>query len=88
MDIPVIVLVSCSTVFSLGMFLVSLLSYRRYKNTKLLFVCLAFFVFFIKGLLQSVSLFSTELTILRPDFSAGLFDVVILLLLFFATLKR
>ena len=88
MDLATIVLTSCITVFSLGMFLVSLISFRTYKNVKLLFVCVAFFVFFIKGIVQSMSLFSSEVTFMRPDFFSGLFDMVILILLFMATLKR
>ena len=74
--------------FSIGLFVVSLLSYKKYKNLKLLFVSLAFFVFFIKGMLQSISLFYEEITILNSTIYTGFFDLIILILLFIATLKR
>jgi hypothetical protein len=87
-DIALIGLNASITVFALGMLIISLLSYRRYKNWQLLFVSGAFFLFFIKGLLQSLSLFYTEMSMLYDRLSLGVFDLVILILLFMATLKR
>jgi hypothetical protein len=88
MEIENIILNAVITMFSFGMLLVTLLSYRRFKHLKLLFVSIAFLMFFLKGLLQSLSLFFTVFSMMYPSISQGLFDVVILLFLFFSTLKR
>ena len=76
------------TVFSIGLLLVSLASYRRSKNTKLLFVSLVFFVFLIKGLLLSFGLVYDDLSSILSSEYMGLFDLAILILLFIATLRR
>jgi len=79
---------SCITIFSLGMLVVSLLSYRKYKNNKLIFVSSAFLLFLMKGILLSLSLFYEEIIEITSSTYMGLFDLMILILLFIATLKR
>jgi len=79
------------TIFSLGLFLVSFVSYRKYKNPKLLFINFVFIVLLIKGILFSVSLFFPEFSFINSflySIYGGLFDLAILVLLFIATLKR
>ena len=49
------------TIFSVGLLAVSLASYRKYKNLKLLFVSFVFVVFFIKGILLSFGLFNEDI---------------------------
>ena len=88
MEIGSIVLSASITIFALGMFIVSLLSYKQYTNKKLLFVSVAFFVFFVKGAIGSLGLFSADVAVLTSDISLKLFDLMILLSLFVATLKR
>jgi hypothetical protein len=88
MEIWNIILHAAITVLSLGMFLVSLMSYRRYKNLKLGFVSLAFLFFFIKGLFQSLGLFYDELTVMHTSIYLGVFDLIILIFLYIATVKR
>lgn len=88
MELESIIMDACVTIFSLGLLIVSLLSYRRYKNAKLIFVSLIFLVFFIKGILLSLSLFNEQMTSMLSNPYVGLFDLVILVLLFIATLKR
>ena len=88
MEIESIILNAAVTIFSLGMFLVSVLSYRKYRNIKLFFVSIAFFVFFIKGVLQSLGLFYEEIAQIRSSVYLEVFDLIILILLFSATLKR
>jgi hypothetical protein len=75
-------------VLSLALLLISISSYRRTGNTKLLYTVGAFVVFFIVG----VALFGYQFT---PDANAdgwlaavGLLNLLVLLLLYFATLKR
>jgi hypothetical protein len=88
MGIESIVISACITVFALGLFIVSLASYKKHKNQKLLFICLVFFIFLIKGILLSLGMFSPQLATLASNPYVGLFDLVILATLFIATLKR
>jgi hypothetical protein len=76
------------TIFSLGMFLLSILSYKRSNNFKILFVAIVFFLFFIKGILLSLSLFITEINDIISIPFLGIFDLFIIVLLFIATLKK
>ena len=76
------------TIFSAGLFTVSIASYKKHKNVKLLFICLVFLVLLIKGIFLSLNLFYTEFTIFTSNSYIGIYDVAILILLFIATLKR
>jgi len=91
MVIEQVILSACITIFSAGLLVVSILSYRRYKNTKLLIISGVFIVLFIKGLLMSYFVFdpgSSPVETLLVGSWSGVFDVVVLVLLFYATLKR
>ena len=88
MEIESTIIYAFITVFSLGLFIVSITSYRRYKKIKLLLITCVFLVFLIKGLLLSVSLFYEDITSVLPIVRSGLFDLIILVLLFIATLRR
>ena len=75
-------------VLSLALLPISLRSYRRTGNAKLLYTFAAFLVFFLVGIV----LFFYEFT---PDAdpevalgAVGAFNLLVLLLLYFATLKR
>lgn len=78
------VLVAWMTIFALTIFIVSLTAYMRVKSKRILIVSIAFALFFVKGILQSIALFN------NADFSAIniLFDTAIILLLAFAILKK
>ncbi|MEM0493617.1 MAG: hypothetical protein QXS02_06675 [Candidatus Thermoplasmatota archaeon] len=89
MDAGLLVISAFITTFSIGLFVLSLKSYKNYHNVKLLLVSLVFLVFLVKGILLSLYLFSPRLIGSSSDIiQTGLFDVIILLLLFIATLKR
>ena len=88
MEFESIIIDACITVFSLGLLIVSLLSYRKYKNVKLLFVSIVFFVFFVKGIVFSLGLFNNQFAGILSNPYIGLFDLLVLVLLFMATLKR
>ncbi len=77
-----------TTIFSLGLLIVSIASFRKYKNTKLLFVSFVFLVLFIKSILFSFSLLYEGFNLNHFSPYLGLFDFIILILLFIATLKR
>ena len=88
MEIHEIIISAFVTIFSAGLLIVSLASYKKYKNLKLLFVSVVFLIFFIKGVLLSFSLYSIEFPFISSFLSNGLFDLLVLILLFMATLKR
>jgi len=88
MEIEGLIINAGITVFSLGLLLVSILSYRRYRNNKLLFVSFVFLIFFIKGVILSLGLFSQQLTDMISNPYFGFLDLIILVFLFIATLKR
>lgn len=88
MEIHEIIISAFVTIFSLGLLAVSLASYRKYRNLKLLFVSIVFLVFLIKGILLSLSLFDFQVIELTTYTYNGFFDLIILILLFLATLKR
>jgi len=76
------------TVFSIGLFIISFLSFLKSHNKKLLFVTGVFLLFLIKGLLLSISLFIEIPTEIVSIQIFGIFDLTVLLLLFMATLKK
>lgn len=86
MEIAGILLSASVTTFSLGLLTISLVSYLKYKNQKLLFVSVAFFIFLVKGIVMSTNMFFEPYT--TSTFFYSVFDLVILVLLFGATLKR
>ena len=88
MEIQDIIISAFVTIFSLGLLVVSLASYRKYKNLKLLFVSIVFLVLLLKGILFSIGLFVDDFVILNTPTYVGLFDLIVLILLFVATLKR
>ncbi len=79
------------TIFSLGLLIISLISYKKYHNSKLLFVSFVFIILLIKGILFSLYLFFPEFSFVGTyifSMYSGIFDLAILLLLFFSTVKR
>ena len=88
MNLESILIYSCITIFSFSLFIVSWVSYFRFKNPKLMFIGFAFLVFFIRGIILSLSVLEIEFIniITYPYF--GLIDLSILIFLFIATLKR
>ena len=76
------------TIFSIGLFSVSILSYYKSKNRKLMFVSTVFLLFFIKGVVLSLSLFFSDLNIILTIPILAFFDLIVLFLLFIATLKK
>jgi len=81
-------IVGITTIFSLGLFMISLISYHKSKNKKIFFVSLLLLLFFIKNLLLSFFLFAGQIpnnfTILALEF----FDLLILVFLFIAVLTK
>jgi hypothetical protein len=87
MGIESIVINASVTVLSLGLLIVSLISYKKHNSPKLIFISLVFLIFLIKGILFSLGLFYEQLTTINSNQYLGLFDLIILVALFIATLK-
>jgi len=81
-------IVGITTVFSLGLFMISLISYHRSKNKKILFVSLVLLLFFIKNLLLSYFLFTAQIQNNITILALELFDLLILVFLFIAVLTK
>ncbi|PNX53299.1 MAG: hypothetical protein BV458_05105 [Thermoplasmata archaeon M9B2D] len=83
-----IVIVGFTTVFSFGLLLISLGSYRKTRNKKLLFVDLVLLFFFIKNIFISLLLFIAQIANNTTLFVLELFDLLILIFLFIAVLIK
>lgn len=91
MEIETIAINASITIFSLGLLIISLISYKKYKNQKLIFITLILIVLLVKGILLSITLFNQEISSINQILYGpyiGFFDLIILILLFLATLKR
>jgi len=88
MEIQDIIINSFVTMFSIGLLIISLASYKIYKNTKLLFIAVVFIFFSIKAIIISLGLFYGELYPIISSSYFRLFDLIILVILFIAVLKR
>tara|TARA_Y100000310_G_C20698091_1_gene827161 strand:- start:882 stop:1226 length:345 start_codon:yes stop_codon:yes gene_type:complete len=75
-----------SGILALGLFVVTAIAYKRNQRSKLLFICLAFLLFSLKGFLTAHELFIPELEFVDPI--ASFLDFGILLSFFTGVLKR
>ncbi len=81
-------IVGITTVFSAGLFIISLNSYRKAQKKKILFVSLVLLLFFIKNLLLSILLFTAQIENTITILALELFDLLILAFLFIAVLTK
>jgi hypothetical protein len=88
MSLANIIIVGFTTVFSLGLLVISSISYRKSKNKKILFVSLVLLLFFVKNLLLSLNLFTLFLQDTSMIFMLEIFDLLILVFLFIAVLTK
>ena len=82
-------LVAIVTVLAAVLFFLSILAYKKERSRRFLLAGVVFALFLVKGLVMTLSIFTTTL----EDTSNSLifhlsFDVVILLFLFFTALQR
>ena len=88
MEIEYIVIGAAISISSLILLITSILSYKKYKNKKLLFIIAVFLFFLIRGVLLSLSLFYEPLKPIASSYYTWLIDLIILNLLYLAALKR
>ena len=82
------ILIAWMTVFSLTLLVISVLSYIRTRNHRIALVSLAFLLFSAKGVALSIGLYWPSVLAVATDLPSLLFDVLILLILFVATLRE
>jgi hypothetical protein len=87
-EIWVIVLSAGITIFSLNLLIISLLSYKKFRNIKLLLMSLVFLLFFIRGLILSINVITGITVDLASIVYLWLFDLLILVFLYVTSLKR
>jgi len=88
MDNGYLVVSAAITIVSFILLLVSFHSYRISGNKKLLFVFGVFLCFFVRGALLSLGLFFSVLTWVATSYYTWIIDLLILTLLYIASLKR
>ena len=89
MNIEIIFLYAAITILSVVLFIVTLLSFRQYKNKKVLVVSFIFFFLFVRGIILSFSLFNDQLAAITTSGYVWSFDLIVLILLYAAySLKR
>ena len=77
------------TGFSLILFVISAITYRRVQRTKLLFVSLAFALFFVKGLLLTLGLFVDSIgDVFQSSVLVIMLDFGIMVFLYFSVVKK
>ena len=91
MDYIDITISASISMISLGLLVLAIISYRKYHNFKMLVLGIVFLLLLIKGILFTVTIFYPDITVLN-DFLfsrySGMFDVLMLISLFVATMKR
>ena len=88
-DIGILFLYAGITILSVILFVVTLLSFQKFKNKKLFFVSLIFFFLFIRGTLLSISLFNDQMKEVISSGYIWIFDLIVLVLLYVAySIKR
>lgn len=75
-----------SGILALFLFIITVIAYFRTDNIKLIFISIAFFLFSIKGFLQSHELFIEELTFIDP--LASFLNFLILISFFIGVMKK
>jgi hypothetical protein len=88
MQVEVIILGASITIVSFNLLIVSLFSYWKYRNIKLLFTSVIFFLFLLKGVILSLSLFYELLVPVQSFLYIWVFDLIILVFLYITSLKR
>jgi len=76
------------TVFACTLFMIGLLSYKRTDDKRLLLVGSAFGLYFVKGLALLISMYYPSMLNVTTDLPTILFDVMIVLILYFALLVK
>jgi hypothetical protein len=86
------VLLAWIAIFAAALMVIAIISYRRTGNRKIMFIGAGFALFFVKGIIMSVALYTGHMDVssgfvLFLDFLIIL-DLLILLILYFAIFRK
>jgi hypothetical protein len=86
------ILVAFITVFAAALLLIAYISYKRTGNRKIMLIGAGFAVFFVKGIVMSIAIYAGFMDV-STSFVLFLdmliiFDLLILILLYFAMFKK
>jgi uncharacterized membrane protein YhaH (DUF805 family) len=70
------------------LFVVSLLSYRRIKSVKILFIAIAFFLFFLKALVLLISVLINSWDDFGMRWELLLLDVIVIVMLYLSIARK
>lgn len=82
------IILAAVSVFAFALTLIAVLAFRRTHDIPILFLAGAFGVFFAKGLLLTLALFTQTFTLSQLFIMSGALDLVILALFYGFTLRR
>jgi len=88
MRIEYLLISAAITLVALLMLIITIHSYRIYRNRRLLFVISAFLFFFARGIVLSVGVFFPPFEVFATSYYTWLLDIVILILLYGAAMQR
>jgi len=75
-------------IFALFLFMVSIYAYHRHPHKRLLLVCMAFALFFVKGIVLCFGILYNNIKNLNSAGLEGFFDIIILTFLIAAIVKK
>ncbi|MFQ6061450.1 MAG: hypothetical protein ACE5KV_09220 [Thermoplasmata archaeon] len=81
------VLVALVAALSFALFITSIISYRRSRDSKIAVVSVAFFLILVKSVIWIAGLFNPEIDVPTIFILLAVMDVAVLLTFFVATLK-
>jgi hypothetical protein len=81
------VVFSVMTVLSLVLLVVSLLSFVKYRSSRMLLICVMLGLFFVQSLLLSLGLFVPAVGVFTGSVYIWVFEVVILCVLYVTAVK-
>ena len=82
------ILLAAVSVFALALTSIAVLAFRRTRDGHIVYLAAAFGVFFVKGLLLTIALFTETVGLAQLLIVSGSLDLVILALFYGFTLRR
>jgi hypothetical protein len=88
MESEYVIISGAITIVALILLSISIVSYKRYRNKKLLFVITVFLFFLIRGVLLSIGSLYDPLGPIASSHYMWIFDLIILTMLYLAAFQR
>ncbi len=82
------IILAAVSVFALALTSIAVLAFRRTRDGHIVYLAAAFGVFFVKGLLLTIALFTETVGLAQLLIVSGSLDLVILALFYGFTLRR